>query len=177
MSWAHPTGLDVTRLLVEKHYLGTTHRGAAWVDEFGCLVIAAPTSRRLPVNWLELSRWCISSTERNAGSRQWGAFVKSLRKARPDVTTIISYSDPSQGHTGALYRACNWWWAPTWHRFSPPPSGNGSWHNGKYQNVKDRWVFALRRDAERLAILRASWPAYREPGGVPLIGLAERHHG
>ena len=37
------------------------------------------------------------------------------------VSTVVSYSDPSAGHTGSLYRACNWIWAPTWLRLRPPP--------------------------------------------------------
>jgi hypothetical protein len=82
---------------------------------------------------------------------------------------------PIQGHTGALYRACNWWWAPTWHRLRPPPTGNGSWTEGKQEAVKDRWVFPLQPDAARAFVLRAQddailrrwpWAEYREPGGV-----------
>lgn len=92
------------------------------------------------------------------------------------VTTVVSYSDPSVGHTGALYRACNWWWAPTWHRLRPPPTGNGKWTTQQAQSVKDRWVFPLAPDAERAALLLVRdtsilrrWPfvVYREPGGVP----------
>jgi hypothetical protein len=93
----------------------------------------------------------------------------------------VSYSDPSVGHTGALYRACNWWWAPTWHRLRPPPSGNGSWSDGRVQSVKDRWIFPLRPDPDRAGVLlvkdasllRAMPLArYVEPGGVPFRTLA-----
>lgn len=174
MNWA-PTA-SVAHVLAEHHYLGSVRRGAAWRDEFGVIVVAAPTSRRLPTRWLELARWCITSREKNAGSRQWASFARALRKARPDVTTIVSYSDPSAGHTGALYRACNWLWAPTWHRLRPPPTGNGAWTEGEAQSVKDRWVFLLADDAERAALLRVQddsilarmpWAEYREPAGVP----------
>jgi len=72
----------------------------------------------------------------------------------PEVTTCVSYSDPSVGHTGALYKACNWQWAPTWHRLKPPPTGNGSWDGQTQQSVKDRWIFRLRPDAQRADILR-----------------------
>ena len=83
---------------------------------------------------------------------------------------------------GALYRACNWWWAPTWHRLRPPPTGNGTWSEGRQEAVKDRWVFPLAPDAERAAILRAQdeailrkwpWAEYREPGGVPFKRFAQ----
>lgn len=168
---------DVNPTLEARHYLGAVHAGFAWQDEHGIMVFANPRSRRMPMHWLELVRWCITSTEPNAGSRQWSAALGGLRRRFGDCTTLVSYSDPSAGHTGGLYRACSWWWAPTWHRLRPPPSGNGAWTEGEEQSVKDRWVFALRPDrgrVERLtltddAILRRMPEArYREPGGVPL---------
>ncbi len=173
MSFVPPS--EVASVLAERHYLGPSKRGVAWRDEHGVIVVAKPTSRRLPNEWLELVRWCITSTEKNAGSQQWGGFIRALRIRFPEVTTIVSYSDPSVGHTGALYRACNWWWAPTWHRLRTPPSGNGSWKNGKVESVKDRWVFAVRPDANRSQLLVARdesmlrakpWAAYKEPGGA-----------
>jgi hypothetical protein len=97
------------------HYLGS--KGArsrfTYTDEHGIIVFAAPSSRRIPTTWIELSRWCI---ERGGqGSQQWSKAIKWLQERAPDATTVVSYSDPSVGHTGALYRACGWLWAPTWH--------------------------------------------------------------
>jgi hypothetical protein len=144
---------DVAAYLDGAHYLGRAKRGFAWSDEFGVLVLANPSSRRLPHDrWLELIRWCLTG-ERNGGSRQWSAVAKWLRANRPEITTVVSYSDPSVGHTGALYKACNWIWAPTWHRLRPPPSGNGMWREGAAEAVKDRWVFPLQRDPERERLL------------------------
>lgn len=172
--WCHPAG--VAEVLDERHYLGAIQRGEAWQDEHGAIVLSAPTSRNLPPDWLELARWCITSGEKNAGSRQWAAMIRSLRLQRPSATTIVSYSDPSVGHTGALYRACNWLWAPTWHRLRPPPTGNGAWIEGEAQSVKDRWIYPVRPDARREALLaitdggvlrRFPWAVYREPAGVP----------
>ncbi len=148
-------GLPPSVLLESAHYLGRAPR-ARWTyeDEFGVMVWANPTSRRLPqARWLELVRWCLLG-QKNGGSTQWGRVRKLLLVRFPDVTTCVSYSDPSVGHTGALYKACNWTWAPTWHRLKPPPSGNGSWDGKKGQSVKDRWIFALRPDIERTEILR-----------------------
>ena len=85
---------------------------------------------------------------------QWRKVRKELLAQFPELTTVVSYSDPSQGHTGALYKACNWQWRPTWHRLKPPPTGNGSWKDGVIQSVKDRWVFELRADPRRAEILR-----------------------
>ncbi len=151
---AVPVG-TVAHFLDERHYLGATGRGIAWSDEYGVLVLAKPTARRLPQDgtWLELVRWCLTG-ERNGGSRQWSRVVRWLRTERSEVTTVVSYSDPSVGHTGALYKACNWTWAPTWHRLRPPPTGNGSWKDGAAQSVKDRWVYVLRPDPRRDEILR-----------------------
>jgi hypothetical protein len=141
--------------LQTRHYLGPVTRGFAWSDEFGVMVFAKPTARHLPQDgsWLELVRWCLTG-EKNGGSRQWSAVRRELRDSLGNVTTIVSYSDPSAGHTGALYKACGWAWAPTWHRLRPPPSGNGSWGDGKVQSVKDRWIFPIRRDKRRAEIVR-----------------------
>lgn len=172
-SWVPPSVVAST--LQAHHYLGATRRGAAWLDSDGVLVFAAPTSRRLPTEWLDLTRWCILSREPNAGSRQWGRVRRALLAEFPSATTVVSYSDPSAGHDGALYRACNWWWAPTWHRLRPPPTGQGSWAGGKNEAVKDRWVFPLRRDPRRAHLLvakddaclrRMPWARYCEPGGA-----------
>ena len=160
----------VTQFLDAHHYLGATRRGVAWSDELGVLVLAAPTSRHLPGDWLELSRWCLVGVP-NGGSMQWARVVRWLHAERPDVTTVVSYSDPAVGHTGALYRACNWLWAPTWQRLRPPPSGNGSWRPGELSSVKDRWVFPLAPDVRRVEVLavkdeslvRRGCPGYVEP--------------
>ena len=152
----------VAYYLDEKHYLGRARRGVAWSDEFGVMVLASPTSRHLPTDWLELSRWCLEGVP-NGGSMQWARVVRWLR-AETDVTTVVSYSDPSVGHTGALYRACNWVWAPTWQRLRPPPSGGGSWDGVVQQSVKDRWVFPVRRDPRRACVLRVNDEALQRQG-------------
>jgi hypothetical protein len=160
---------NVAAFLDANHYLGAARRGFAWSDEFGVLVLSSPTSRHLPGDWLELSRWCLVGAK-NGGSQQWAQVSRWLRANHP-TTTVVSYSDPSAGHTGALYKSCNWLWAPTWHRLRPPPSGNGSWVDGQPQAVKDRWVYPIRPDARRPELLavrdtslrRAGCPSYTEP--------------
>jgi hypothetical protein len=166
--------LTVNQILSAYHYLGPISRGEPYRDEYGVMVFANPSSRRLPQDrWLELVRWCIVSEVENAGSRQWRQVRRWLLAHYPQATTLISYSDPSAGHDGALYRACNWLWAPTWHRLREPPSGNGNWGTGK-QAVKDRWVFPLHDDAERESLLAVQddslrrlmpWAEYREKRG------------
>lgn len=177
-----PDELPTPALLTGHHYLGSARRGYEYRDEFGVIVFVNPASRRLPHDrWVELSRWCIIGGP-NAGSRQWARARRWIIQQVPGVTTVVSYSDPSVGHTGALYRACNWLWAPTWLRLRPPPTGNGSWGiEGQIAPVKDRWVFLLAEDAERENLLRFDevkrrtgmpWAMYREPKwrrGRPLL--------
>jgi len=157
-------------ILARSHYLGTVSRGIALLFRDGVMVLANPTSRRLPHReWFELTRWCITGG-RNAGSRQWAEAHRMIARAFPRITTVVSYSDPSAGHSGALYKASGWLWAPTWHRLVPPPSGNGVWSEGP-QSVKDRWAFVLRPDANRAALLgieesyerRFPGAGYRDP--------------
>ena len=166
------SAVDVAHILAEHHYLGAIGRGIAWKDEAGVLVFVNPSSRNLPPHWFELARWCITSDERNAGSRQWARVAEHLKTHCPNVSTVVSYSDPSRGHSGSLYRACGWLWAPTWHRLRPPPSGAGSWDGEIQQCVKDRWVYLLSPDPDRQAILsisdeslakRMPWVSYSEP--------------
>lgn len=165
--------LDVAAELERNHYLGPAVRGWSYRDEFGCLIVARPTSRRIPTDWLELTRWCLVGTP-NGGSQQWARVRRDLLTKFPECTTVVSYSDPSQGHTGALYRACGWKWAPTWHRIVTPPTGNGSWVEGVAQAAKDRWVYLLRPDRSRAPLLRLDdsyvrrfpWSEYSEPAGA-----------
>ncbi len=171
-------GLPPLVLLADRHYLGPRKARITYEDRFGVMLFDAPTARRIPTGWLELVRWCVTGEETNAGSQQWKAAKVSLL-ARSEATTVVSYSDPSVGHTGALYRACNWLWAPTWLRLFPPPSGNGSW-SGKVESVKDRWIVILRPDVLREQALRVHdpriqripWAEYREPKwkrGTPIL--------
>lgn len=176
VTWEPASLSDVTLLLHFSHYLGATRNVgrprlvvAGWL---GGVVVAAmvwklPSSRRLPADgtWLELSRWCLTpDAGKNAGSRMHGWVTRHVRRSMPEVSTFLSYSDPAQGHTGALYRACNWLWRPTWMRLRPPPSGGGSWDGMTRESVKDRWVFELRRDERRDALLAvddaAAWRAW-----------------
>jgi len=172
--------LPASAILEDRHYLGRSHRVLlVHQDALGVMAFAAPTARNLPKAWLELTRWCITG-DKNAGSQQWKVARGRLLAEFDAVTTVVSYSDPSVGHTGALYRASGWLWAPTWQRLFPPPTGNGAWIAGKTEAVKDRWVALLRPDVERQRVLsvgdsrirRIPWAEYREPRwkrGVPQL--------
>lgn len=161
----------LAEFLDQNHYLGPAVRGFGWIDEFGVMVLASPTARHLPNHWLELTRWCLVGGIQNGGTRQWSK-VRRWLLDNHSTTTIVSYSDPSVGHTGSLYRACGWLWAPTWHRIVTPPTGHGAWSKtGVRQNVKDRWVFPLRPEKSRADVLkldptylrRFPWAEYTDP--------------
>lgn len=161
---------DPNETLRRLHYLGPARRGSFYADEAGIMVFASPTARNVPSEWLELSRWCLFGGE-NAGSRMWKRARRWLSVHQAEVSTVVSYSDPTVGHTGALYRACGWLWAPTWHRIVTPPTGAGSWDGKTTQAAKDRWIYPLRRDEDRARVLtidesysrRFPWSKYVEP--------------
>lgn len=163
VAWG-PGSLDEANdLLRRAHYLGPLYSGGCELvfagrrdgEVVACQIWKRPTARHLPNDgtWLELSRWCLTpQAGPNAGSRCHRAALPELR--RIGARTLVSYSDPSAGHTGSLYRACNWLWAPHWSRLRPPPSGGGSWDGVTRQEVKDRWVFHLTRlDPERARLV------------------------
>lgn len=177
VEWRLGTTTEANMLLAVHHYLGPlasggrmTIIGAVDGEPVAAMIWRHPTSRRLPQSWFELSRWCLTpAAGANAGSRMHKQALRLIRRHAPTVTTLVSYSNPEHGHTGALYRACNWMWAPTWHRLRTPPTGNGDWGSGR-QAVKDRWVFPVQPDprlADVLAIDDAAairhWQANAEP--------------
>lgn len=152
---------EVNWVLKGNHYLGPLRRArygfTGWANDelVAGMLFSVPSARYLPNDgtWLELARWVLlAEAGTNAGSRMFAWVRRWLQRKDPGLTTLVSYSDPSRGHTGALYKACGWVWKPTWHRLKPPPSGNGSW-NGEAQSVKDRWVYELRPDDRRAEIL------------------------
>lgn len=185
--WRLGEGWEANLLLARHHYLGPLKSGGALTvigARDGALVAAMvwkmPTNRHLPADgtWLELARWCLTpGAGENAGSRMHKWACRLIRSHMNRVTTLISYSDPSQGHTGSLYRACNWEWAPTWLRLRPPPTGQGDWGTGR-QEVKDRWIFCLKPDATRHDVLTvrdlASVRYWREHGSDAERGWASR---
>lgn len=151
---------DVNPLLASEHYLGPV-RGArvcfaGWRDDVmvQCQAYRQPTGRMVPQDWFELSRWCLgAASEDNDGSRMMGIVRRKFRRLFPNLRTIVSYSDPSKGHTGALYKASGWVYSPTHHgeRFDRDgigyPSGHGSWDGITVQSPKHRWLYFLKSEA------------------------------
>ena len=164
VTWERAGLADVNGLLAERHYLGPVSGAVVYVfagvvgrDVVAAQVWKLPTSRHLPSDgsWLELSRWCLTPEAGDwAGSRMHAWATRYLRANARGVTTLVSSSDPSAGHTGALYRACNWTWRPTWMRLAPPPSGGGVM--GRCDNAGTEGPLDLRAPARRGARCRAA---------------------
>jgi len=68
----------------------------------------SPSSFNVDQSWLELKRFAISpNSPKNTASRMLSWMVKDVKKRFLDVSTLISYQDPSV-HFGTIYKASNW---------------------------------------------------------------------
>ena len=78
----------------------------------GCIVYSAPPrqieTRYQGVTW-ELARlYLLDEIPRNAESWAISQSIKWIKKNQPDVQYLVSYADPSAGHSGCIYLAANW---------------------------------------------------------------------
>jgi hypothetical protein len=71
----------------------------------GVVVVSRPTARLSPYK-SEVTRLCLRhGAPKNSGSRLLGWATRwALANHR---TPVVSYADPSVGHTGAIYKAAN----------------------------------------------------------------------
>lgn len=57
----------------------------------------------------ELARlYLLNDVPRNAESWLISQSVRHIRKQNPDIKFLVSYADPSAGHSGTIYKAANW---------------------------------------------------------------------
>lgn len=78
----------------------------------GVIVFALPpreTAKRYGgVTW-ELARlWIDDCVPANGESYMISRAVRFVKREHPDVAVLVSYADPSVGHSGTIYRAANW---------------------------------------------------------------------
>lgn len=115
--------LPITRAqgtpMIARHYLGkwpgvvtlTLGLFDGW-DICGMCVFALPpreTEKRYGAKTWELARlWIDDKMPTNAESYFIAKCLGYVRKNRKDVSVIVSYADPSAGHSGTIYRASNW---------------------------------------------------------------------
>jgi len=59
---------------------------------------------------IELSRFCINPKYQRKNYASWllSRFLKKLSEIRPDLRTVIAFSDRTFNHFGTIYKATNW---------------------------------------------------------------------
>jgi hypothetical protein len=84
------------------------HRG----KPVGCVIYSAPpreADKRYNGKTWELARlYLLDEIPRNAESWLIGKSVRYINTHFPGVDVLLSYADPSAGHTGTIYSASNW---------------------------------------------------------------------
>jgi hypothetical protein len=114
-----PCSITEIDLFIQAHYLrkrpAIVTLGLQAMDEenpIGCCVFALPpreTHKRYGGTTWELARlYLLDDIPRNAETWLIGQSIKWVRKYHPAVKTLVSYADPSAGHTGLIYKASNW---------------------------------------------------------------------
>lgn len=107
--------------MIRSHYLGKwpgvctlilALRHKAQNRLLGVIVYALPpreTSKRYGgVTW-ELARlWLEDDVPKNAETFLIARSVRWISRFFPHVEYLVSYADPSAGHTGVIYKAANW---------------------------------------------------------------------
>ena len=82
-------------------------------EEFlGIIVFALPpreTSKRYGGETWELARlWIDDKVPQNGETWLIGKAIRFIRKNHQSIKVIVSYADPSAGHSGTIYKAANW---------------------------------------------------------------------
>jgi hypothetical protein len=80
--------------------------------QVGCVIYSAPPrecDKRYGGKTWELARlYLLDEIPQNAETWLIAQSIKWIRRNRPDVCNLVSYADPSAGHSGTIYRAANW---------------------------------------------------------------------
>lgn len=123
-SWAqrchisHTTRAVVSHMILGGHYLGKFPGVSPCVlglfcdlQPIGVLIFSLPpreTMARYGVLTWELSRLWVSD-DMPGNTETWfiAQAIRHVRKDHPEVGAIVSYADPSAGHSGTIYRAAN----------------------------------------------------------------------
>jgi hypothetical protein len=81
-------------------------------EQVGCVVYSCPpreTETRYGGKTWELARlYLVDEIPANAETWLIAKSVKYIRKNFPEVSHLVSYADPSAGHSGTIYKAANW---------------------------------------------------------------------
>lgn len=123
------------------HYRGApiNWRYGYWVmcnqRKVGVVTVGRPTSPTHPQDGsvLELSRFhLLDCCPKNSESRVL-SLVKRAVERDSDAIVMISYSDPSQGHTGTIYKAAGW-----------EDNGESESNSTRGGPIKRRWSISLK---------------------------------
>lgn len=78
----------------------------------GCIVYSAPpreADKRYGGKVWELARlYLLDEIPKNAETWLIGQSVRHIKREHKEVHCLLSYADPSAGHSGTIYRAANW---------------------------------------------------------------------
>jgi hypothetical protein len=78
----------------------------------GCVIYSVPPREsdvRYGGKTWELARlYLLDEVPQNAETWLIAQSVKWIKQNRPEVCNLVSYADPSAGHSGTIYRAANW---------------------------------------------------------------------
>ncbi|MDE2020086.1 MAG: hypothetical protein KGJ13_07110 [Patescibacteria group bacterium] len=105
--------------MIRRHYLGKWPGVCVLMlvmlyrkEAAGCIVFALPpreTSKRYGGETWELARlWVDNGMPQNAETWVISQAIRYIRRNHKIVRALVSYADPSAGHTGTVYRAANW---------------------------------------------------------------------
>jgi len=114
-----PTSRASVAAMIEAHYIGKWPGVCVLILGMakgqmllGVIVYALPpreTSKRYGGTTWELARlWIHDDVPTNAETYLIAKSIQHIRRTRPEVECLVSYADPSAGHTGTIYKAANW---------------------------------------------------------------------
>ena len=104
--------------MIRRHYIGKWPGVCMLIlalcahgQPLGVIVFALPpreTAVRYGGTTWELARlWIDDSVPSNAETFVIGKSLRYIKRHHPNVLAVVSYSDPSAGHQGTIYRAAN----------------------------------------------------------------------
>lgn len=105
--------------MIRRHYIGRwpgvcmlTLALKRETDLLGVVVFALPpreTSKRYGGETWELARlWIDDRVPQNAETYLIARAVRYVKRFHPAIKMLVSYANPSVGHTGTIYKAANW---------------------------------------------------------------------
>lgn len=172
------TKREAAAMVAKHHYAGGIHNGPlAWGcfrgDELrGVVAFAAPCSEatRAAVfgeehkdSVIELHRLVVAPDHpKNFTSWFVSRVVRLLVEHRPQTRAVLSFADMSEGHTGAIYRACNFLYTGTTgapRRFWRDPEGRLRHPRQSSRNITAReaaamgWVAEMREPKRRFILI------------------------